>query len=375
MNILIVTHHFLYGSGGGIFASRAYANAFSMLYNNVTLLYPIKGNNICQDINSRIICKPIAYDIPKWRKFIHLLTGKTHRYYNIFEKELQSKQYDLVVFDNSKVSYRLINIAHKYKAKVITIHHNYEYEYNRDNSRGLLQKLSLYWTKQYEKEAVVKSDLNLTLTQQDKNLLLTHYGNTQSKISVIGCFEYSNQNNFQPSLQDIDESKFIITGNLSSKQTEDSLIPWIKEYYSTIKDIFPNGELIIAGKAPSSSLMQLAKEHQITIIPSPKSMKPILENSKYYICATSLGGGLKLRIMDGLKHGLPVICHEVSARGYDEFIKHGYILTYNTPISFKKALITLKNTKYKKDQIIQLYQSLFSFENGVNRLNNILKEI
>ena len=42
MNVLFITHHYLHGNGGGVFASRAYINVIAEIADHVTLLYPDK---------------------------------------------------------------------------------------------------------------------------------------------------------------------------------------------------------------------------------------------------------------------------------------------------------------------------------------------
>jgi len=98
-----------------------------------------------------------------------------------------------------------------------------------------------------------------------------------------------------------------------------------------------------------------------------------LAKAKYYICATALGGGLKLRVMDGLSAGLPVICHEVSARGYEAFAQKGLLLVYNDRDSFQKQLEILKTKSFDKKLTVDLYEQLFSFEEGKQRLVGLLK--
>ena len=97
-----------------------------------------------------------------------------------------------------------------------------------------------------------------------------------------------------------------------------------------------------------------------------------------YICPTCVGGGLKLRIMDGLKAGLPVLTHAVSARGYDEFSNANIMFIYDTRDSFRKSLNKLLMELNKGDLnnvlIKNLYNSVFSFESGVKRLKEILQQ-
>lgn len=376
--LLFVTLHYLDGVGGGVFASRAYINAFAEIFkhkNAVTLLYPVSETHRIEGIDKRVVTTPISDNDCKWKKLYRLSIGRVHRYFEAFRTMINSKHYDYVVFDNSRVSFQMIDLAHKHGAKVITIHHNCELEYNRDNSSSLIKPILLYWTKKYESEAVKKSDINFVLTPEDRTLMIEKYSlpySISEKIRIIGVFE-SEQSKLpkiartyhSPSI-----NKFIITGNLGAKQSNDSLINWLNEYYPSLKLIFPQAKLTIAGKNPSENLRQLCKKLNIELIASPISMSPLLEKADCYICPTSLGGGLKLRIMDGLKHGLPVITHSVSARGYHDFIGQGSVISYNSVESFISACQKVKNTTCSKEKVQNLYSNIFSFQSGCNRLLN-----
>lgn len=372
MKLLFITHHYLSGVGGGAFATKAFINAFAEIFpNSMTLLFPIKNidDNI-SDLNKNIKKIPVTYNIPKWKKLYNLCIGKTHRFYEIFKEITKNEKYEYVVFDNSCVSLGLIDIAHNIHAKVITIHHNYEFEYIRDSSPNkFIRAIQLYWTKKYEGQSVIKSDLNLTLTKQDKELLKKNYHAKNAEIQVIGCFEYKNKNYIYKHYSQ--PNTFIITGNLSAKQTENSLIPWLHTYLPLLAKSIPDYKLTIAGKNPSNEIKELCFKLNIKLIDTPPSMDLILEESQFYICPTSLGGGIKLRIMDGLSHGLPVLTHQVSARGYDYF-NDKYLFTYNDRYSFCKALEKLKELKYDYKDIIEEYKEIFSYQEGVKRLQIIL---
>lgn len=377
--ILFVTLHYLDGVGGGVFASRAYINAFAEILkykDAVTLIYPASETHCIAGIDRRVNTIPTYDKNSKLKKFYHILRGQVHRNSEIFEKIINSQHFDYVVFDNSRVSFRMIDLAHKHGVKVITIHHNCELEYNRDNSLSLIRPILLYWTKKYESDAVRKSDISLVLTPEDRNLLIEKYSlssEISNKIKVLGVFE--SEQYPLPKIKEASPShsinNFIITGNLGAKQSNESLIQWLNVYYPALKSVFPHANLTIAGKNPSEDLKQLCKNLNIELIASPSSMTPLLEKSDCYICPTSMGGGLKLRIMDGLKHGLPVITHSVSARGYHDFVEHGNVIPYNSVESFISACQKIKSTTYNKTNIQSLYSNIFSFQNGCRQLLNL----
>lgn len=371
MKVLFIANQYLHDLGGGANASRAYVNAFAEIFDDVTLLYPMREGYAPIGINEKVKGIPVWDKRSKIRKFLDFLIGRQSRYYQL-KKIVGDKKYDLVVHSGSmSVKGRDVDYFKRTGAYVITIHHNYDYEYFRDNTSFPLLLPQLFWVARIEKEAVRKSDLNLTLTEQDKKLLTMHYGTGCEKFDLLGVFEYCRRE--IPSFDDIKEPIFLITGSLSAMQTENSLIPWIDNYYPIIREIFPNATLTLAGKSPSSKLIAKAHEQSIEVIASPETMYPVLKKAKFYICPTSLGGGLKLRVMDGLSAGLPVVCHKVSARGYEIFEKYGVLLVYNDIKSFRLQLQKLNNLSLNRGAVIELYNKEFSFESGKRRLLEIMK--
>lgn len=369
--VLFVTHHYLAGSGGGVFASRAYINAFCELSRSLTLLYPEKNGEKAEGVNPEVECIPVPYAKPKIFKFLDLVLGRMHRYFGVFEKYLSSADYDTVVFDTSLVTWKNIDIVHKYGAKAITIHHNYQYEYSRDNNRGLVKLLTLFWIKKYEKSAVLKSDLNLTLTSDDKSLLKEHYDPIgKSKIEVLGVFEFERRD-LPVVNNDAQSGRYVITGTLSALQTYKSLKSWIKDYYPILKNSVGFKSLTIAGKDPSEKLLKLCSQNGIFVVPNPASMDEVLNNADVYICQVSLGGGLKLRIMDGLRYGLPIIAHSVSARGYDSIINK-CLFSYSDYGSFADCLESVRIIEFDAEEIRKMYSAYFSFESGLERIKHIM---
>ncbi|WP_298073135.1 hypothetical protein [uncultured Bacteroides sp.] len=108
-------------------------------------------------------------------------------------------------------------------------------------------------------------------------------------------------------------------------------------------------------------------------------MDDVIEQGSFVICPVCIGGGLKLRLMDGLKRGLPILVHKVSARGYDCFHGQPYFQVYESPESFESGLKNIveymkANTAYK-EEILTTYKQYFSFKAGVSRINRIIENI
>ena len=97
-----------------------------------------------------------------------------------------------------------------------------------------------------------------------------------------------------------------------------------------------------------------------------------LLDSDFYICPVDCGGGLKLKIMDGLKAGMPIITHSVSARGYENMKENGVLFDYSDERSFVNAVSKAIQCTKSNREVYSLYRSVFSFEQGLNRLKHLL---
>lgn len=371
MKTLFIVYTYLSGHGGGVYAERTHVNLFAALSEKMTVIYPYKEGEELQGVNKEgLELIPVEDRRSDYRKFFDLLLGKVHRY-KLDASIIDKKRFDIVVFDNSVVSSRLIKRFNKAGIKTITIHHNYQIQYLMGDGSRLTLLPNLFWTWIYEGQAVRNSNLNITLTQQDAELLHDHYSK-DAKMEVLGVFEYGRSETIGLS-EEPRGHHYVMTGGLGSKQTEDSLIKWIKDYYAVLKEVDSDAQLTIAGSNPSERLSQVIKDAGIELVPSPPDMKPILQNADFYLNPVDCGGGLKLRNLDGLKFGLPVLTHKVSLRGYEKMQKQGLVFSYENKEGFAygvKQLMALKDTR---EAIRQKYLEQYKFENGVLRLGSILK--
>lgn len=385
MKVLFFTHHYLDDNSGGSFASRAYINAFTEIADSCLLMYPDRGIPVSDFIHKKCILIGVKYEKSNLGKVIDYYRGRLHRYMDVMIPQIDEFNPDIVVFDNSRTSGGMLKKIIKPGLKIITIHHNYEMEYYKGTKPFIAWRFPfLYFMEEAERTSVQFSDLNLTLTDEDLKLLQIHYDpHKTSKIEKIGCFEsvssikpVDNKNGNMDKSSNSD-FLFVITGALGTYQTEVSVIPFLENEYQELLKMLPESKLIIAGRDPSDKMKKVCSKYpSVKIIPNPENMQEIIAKADIYICPTCVGGGLKLRVMDGLKAGLPVITHAISARGYSDFSKAECMFIYDTKDTFmlnlEKVIQEIKNGNLASSKIKSLYDSYFSFDSGVKRLKEIL---
>lgn len=375
MRVLIVTYNYLSGFGGGAYGARAYINAFRAVYDDVTLLYPARfEGELLSGIDPRVRGIEVVDHASKVSKAVRLVfKGIPHRFERPFRELLEKEWFDLVVFQNSKCSTGLIQLAHAAGSRVVVQHDNFEWDYTRDNTSPMMRPFLLPPVIRTERKAVQEADINLALTPADAELLLRRYGKgMKGRMELLYPFEYRPVPESVPSI--VSRPVFAITGNLGARQTRDSLFPWLKEYYPLLKQMVPEAELIVAGKDAGEDLRQCLDGMGVELVDTPPDMSVVLNRARFYICPISRGGGVKLRVMDGLRTGLPALVHRISVRGY-ESLEGVSVFAYDSPDSFEEALRSMLSSPGTAEDRQAAYRARFAFEPGVERLRKILSQV
>lgn len=375
--ILYVLKHNPWGIGGGCVVCRNYFDAFRKLFPNC-----IMDVCICQEYLQDCSERPANVNFiavpPRGvlSKVFGTFSGILHRHQNVATYLLKEKHYDLCIFDHNCMAGSLVRLCKERGTKTIVLNHNCEYEYFRDNNSFLKRIIVLPKVVKCERTSYKECDYNLFLTKEDKALFANRYGYSDTTAVVSGCFwekdakPYNVKGNFHTK-----GMRMVISGSLCNVQNVDGIKYFLQDLYPLLpKDI----EVVITGKNPSEALVERLKDYtNVTIIASPKDILSVVGDCDIFLCPARLGGGMKLRIIDGLRCGLPVVTHSVSARGYSEFSDRGMLFSFDTPQQFadrvRQCVAAIKEESLSKYTIVETANELLSFEKGVQRLQQIFK--
>ena len=164
---------------------------------------------------------------------------------------------------------------------------------------------------------------------------------------------------------------------MNTIQTIAGIMDFKNRYFPIFKKYFPDWNIIISGRDPDKSILNFASENNINVIANPMNMEDIVSQAQIFLCPTNVGGGVKLRVMDGLRMGKPVLVHKVSARGYEHFTNESFFRIYDNEESFLKGLKDLveSSQKYNPSIIQEKYLEEFSFNAGRERFRILLEQL
>lgn len=372
--ILYIAMANIHSKSGGGFANRAFYESLLLHYNdNVDLI------EFAEDVQEE---DKNFFGIPRINaihKIGNLAKGIIHRYTPWLHSFLcdTTNKYSCCII-NSGILGDLIQEIKKYIPYVVVIHHNDEVVFQMDNNRPTtLWGITPYFVDRNQMLAYLYADLNLFLTEYDKKSFEKKYGRRDNS-KVIGIYETINRKN-NLLLKDLPNNHLVITGALHNIQTIKGVKDFCNNYLPCLTNYY-NGEykLTIAGRNPGKYICGL-HSRCIDIIANPVDMDAVVNNAGIFLCPINVGSGLKLRIMDGLRLGMPILTHEVSSRGYEFFFKENWFQVYNDKDSFLRGLKALNDIivteKNIQQRICDKYLEYFSFEQGDKRFISAVEEV
>lgn len=359
--------------GGGAFGTKAHIEAMLALFPGlVDIMHPEEAH--IHDPRYTTI------DVPQ-RTRLQALTGMAKGQFHRGSRPVvdylkaHPDTYKIVFLNSGFYAGAIIPQIRKYTDRIIVLHHNFESEYQLDSkSVFTFGGRCSYLVNRYEKKGYLNSDINLFVTEQDLQAFEKAYGKRQDNY-ISGTFEPTND--IQPLLNEPYENSIVITCALGDRQNQDSIIRFAERYLPVFREILPDWRINLMGRNPTQTIHALAEQNEeITVVPNPPDLRTLAAKSAIYVCPMDAGGGIKLRILDGLRAGQPVLTHVRSARGFEVFADEPFFRTYSDTDSFKKALSDiigyLQSPAYSRAQVQKKYYEFFSLRAGTERLRQII---
>ena len=373
MRILYILKHNPWGIGGGCYACRNYLELFTEVFKDSCFDVLICSEYL-EGRTSKDFVNCTFYPVSPRNKISQYLSPVTqilHRHQQVAVSMIKKNQYDYCIFDHNSIAGSLVSICKKKGVKTIVLNHNCELEYFRDNNSWLKNLLLLPFVRKNERKAYLKCDYNIFLTDEDRDLFKNIYGESGTKTVVGGCFlRKGDVINHSVTPFNVACVKLVISGTIGNVQNRDGINFFLDELYEYLPE---NIEVVITGRNPTEEIIKkVAKLKNVSIIANPADILEIVGKCDVLVCPTRLGGGMKLRLIDGLRCGLPVISHKVSARGYTAFVDKGIVCQFETAEEFGSCLVKvidlIQNGKIDKTIIGKCAEDIFSFEAALKRL-------
>jgi glycosyltransferase involved in cell wall biosynthesis len=165
-----------------------------------------------------------------------------------------------------------------------------------------------------ELASILRCDLSLIISEFEMVLLQNTF-----KISLEILYylpflvEIDSKETAFPSFEE--RQNFLAIGNLLHAPNVDSVLQ-LKEFWSQIKKQLPNAELHIYGAYAPQQILQLNNKKEGFIIKGwVDDVENVMKNYRVQLAPLRFGAGLKGKLLDAMRFGLPSVTTEVGAEG------------------------------------------------------------
>lgn len=199
----------------------------------------------------------------------------------------------------------------------------------------------------YEREITQKFDKIVVVSEIDKDRLLMLHNNYDISIILNGV----DTDNIQEKVKREYTNSLLFIGWMRHHPNSDAMDFFLKQILPLISKVIPDTKLYVVGQHTPKNIVNYASLNQNIIFTGyVKDVKEYLYTCTIFICPLRIAGGTRLKILEAMAAGIPVVSTLIGAEGLN--ITHNEnILIADTPEEFAEATIKLLRNHKLRERI------------------------
>ena len=194
----------------------------------------------------------------------------------------------------------------------------------------------------FEANVCPRFDVNFTVSELDKSRLLDIAPSACVDVVANGvdCDYFSPQ----PDSQVTPESVIMVSG-MNWFPNRDAVIYMCDEIWPALSSAYPKVSWTVVGSSPPQRLLDLAKlDKRVRVTGFVDDVRPFLAEAQVYLCPMRDGGGSRLKILDALAMGKPIVATTMAYEGIS-VTPDLNVLIADTPNEFVRQIGRLFNDR------------------------------
>lgn len=271
-----------------------------------------------------------------------------------FRQAVQKFQPDVVHVDHLQMA-QFVDFDSSYLT--VLDQHNVEHiivkRISETSTNALLRAYArLEWPKlkKFERDACRRSNLVLAVSDQDakelRNLMLPGaHRQENATVPPVETVPIGVDFDSIPLVERDPNSKDILfLGTMYWPPNIDCVLYFYREILPMIKQKLPECTFTIAGQKPPRAVQDLARDPAVRVTGYVKDPRDVAAKCGVFVVPLRSGSGVRVKILDALAMGLPVVSTSIGAEGLA--VKNGeHLLIADDAESFAEAVTTILNNK------------------------------
>lgn len=311
--------------------------------NNLLTLLPFKHST--ENTTLRIIKSFIK------NRSIYICKHINKEVKDFFDRFLMDNHFDIIHVDHSAMaplglyiqSIANIPIALRMHNIEYTIWERYSKRLSKIDPRFYYIKQQAFLLKNYEKKMFPKMDVCLAITEDDLKLARKMAPNGVYRLASAGVnpSELKADNTLERNIHTL-----IHATNYNWIHNVDALKWFANKVLNELGEKYPNIRLDLLGKDLPESLANASK--YINPIGYVNSIIPYMSQAGIYIAPLFVGGGIRIKILEAMALGLPVVASPIAAEGIKANEKNGLFIANNQEEFIKYISYLIDNPDISK---------------------------
>ncbi len=268
----------------------------------------------------------------------------------------------------------------KYKNIIRVIdHHNVKTNFYADaysKTKNVLKKIDYYaeyykWFN-YEREILTDFEFHTACSEHDQTAI-KRFAKAPVELLPSGV----DGGHFYPKQEPSIGLNLLFTGSLEYFPNYEGVAFFVKKILPRIRRAIPNVVFQVVGRKPSDSLEKMLRNTpNVWFSCDVKDMRPFYYQSTLFVVPLLDGGGTRLKIMEAMAAGLPVVSTSKGSEGLD--LKHGEgIWVVDEPDEFADSIISLLNNHAIREDLrlkaVSIIRERYDWDKTLTSLDRIFQ--
>lgn len=152
----------------------------------------------------------------------------------------------------------------------------------------------------------------------------------------------------------------LFIGHLGYEPNIDAAVRLAGAILPRIRKALPDARLTIAGRSPAPKVQALAEQPGVTLVENPAEMAPLLMSAHLTIIPLSSGGGTRIKLLEAMAWGVPVIATPLAAEGLDLIDREEVLLSASDEDLANAAIALCRDRGRLAKQRIRAHEAVWA---------------
>jgi sugar transferase (PEP-CTERM/EpsH1 system associated) len=148
----------------------------------------------------------------------------------------------------------------------------------------------------------------------------------------------------------VSERALVFTGTMDFRPNVDAVLWFARKALPGVRAEVPEAHFFVVGQRPHRWLDGLRGDPAVTLTGWVEDARPYIAQAAVYVAPLRIGGGTRLKLLEAMATGKPVVATRLGAEGYP--VTHGReLLLADTPVDFAAAVVALLRAPERRAEL------------------------